>query len=130
MRRVVVLGRGGAGKSTFARRLAGRTGLPVIELDTLFWQPGLVATDPATWASDQSRLVQDEAWIMDGDLGPYDDALPIRLRSAETIVILDFTFLPKLMEAITREAPHAEVTVLRGPATVRRFMAAVPPLSR
>src|SRR5919107_5216 len=38
MRRVLVIGSGGAGKSTFAARLGERTGLPVIHLDSLFWR--------------------------------------------------------------------------------------------
>lgn len=46
VQRVVVLGRGGAGKSTLAWRLGEVTGLPVVELDTLFWQAGLTAADP------------------------------------------------------------------------------------
>ena len=37
MRRVVVFGTTGSGKSTVAERLAERTGLRVIELDALFW---------------------------------------------------------------------------------------------
>ena len=37
----MILGRGAAGKSTLARQLGDLTGLPVIELDTMFWQPGL-----------------------------------------------------------------------------------------
>jgi dephospho-CoA kinase len=40
-RRVVILGRGGAGKSTFAARLGAVTGIPVIELDTVFWRADL-----------------------------------------------------------------------------------------
>jgi adenylate kinase family enzyme len=43
MRRVVVLGRGGAGKSTFAARLGMATGIPVVELDALFWRPDRAA---------------------------------------------------------------------------------------
>ena len=38
LRRVLVIGCGGAGKSTFASRLGERTGLPVIHLDALFWR--------------------------------------------------------------------------------------------
>jgi adenylate kinase family enzyme len=41
MKRVVILGRGGSGKSTLAVKLGEITGLPVVELDKLFWQPGL-----------------------------------------------------------------------------------------
>src|SRR5437879_1477660 len=41
VQRVVILGRGGAGKSTAARRLGELVGLPIIELDKHFWQPGL-----------------------------------------------------------------------------------------
>ncbi len=39
MKRVVILGRGASGKSTLARLLGEITGLPVIELDKVFWQP-------------------------------------------------------------------------------------------
>lgn len=45
----MILGRGGAGKSTLARRLGEVTGLPVAEMDTLFWQAGLTAADPSEW---------------------------------------------------------------------------------
>jgi adenylate kinase family enzyme len=41
---VVILGRGASGKSTPARRLGEITGLPVIEVDKIFWQPELIAT--------------------------------------------------------------------------------------
>jgi adenylate kinase family enzyme len=40
MRRVLVIGISGAGKSTFARELAARIGLPLIHLDKEFWRPG------------------------------------------------------------------------------------------
>ncbi|GAB3960178.1 DNA topology modulation protein [Actinoallomurus acanthiterrae] len=151
MRRVVILGRGGAGKSVLARQLGEVTGLPVVELDALFWQPGLVATDPARWAECQRRLVQRDVWILDGDLGPYDSDPQIRLRAADTVIVLDFAFLrcawrtirqgrergdywrwiwayrrrslPAVMQAITAAAPDAEVHVLRSPRMVRRFVA-------
>src|SRR5688572_11642762 len=42
--KVLVIGPGGAGKSTFANALGERTGLPVIHLDALYWRPGWVAT--------------------------------------------------------------------------------------
>jgi adenylate kinase family enzyme len=41
MKRVAILGRGGAGKSTLAQKLSYALDLPVIELDSLFWQPDL-----------------------------------------------------------------------------------------
>jgi hypothetical protein len=39
--RVLVPGCGGSGKSAFARRLGVRTGLPVVELDSVFWPAGV-----------------------------------------------------------------------------------------
>ena len=153
VRRVVILGRGGAGKSTLARRLGGVTGLPMVELDTLFWLPGLAPADPGTWAARQRELVQRDTWILDGDLGPYDAALDARLRAADTVVVLDLAFwrcawrtirrgreqggywrwvwkyrrksLPEVMQAITANAPHAQVYVLRSPGMTRRFLAEV-----
>lgn len=39
VKRILVIGPGGSGKTTVARRLAQRTGLPPIHLDALFWPP-------------------------------------------------------------------------------------------
>jgi adenylate kinase family enzyme len=90
--RIVVLGRGGAGKSDLSRQLSALTSIPVVELDALFWQPGPTPMDPSRWAACQHELVQRDRWILDGDLGRYDTALPVRLQAADTIVVLDFPF--------------------------------------
>jgi len=149
VRRVVILGRGAAGKSVLAARLGEITGLPVVELDRLFWRPGLVATPPGEWAAEQRRLARQESWIMDGDLGPYD--VPgVRLAAADTVVVLDFSLprcasravrrsreradfwrwlisyrrrsLPLVLAAIDAHAASADVRVLASPRAVRRFL--------
>ena len=40
MERVMIIGCGGAGKSTLARKLGEKTGLPVVHLDQIYWEPG------------------------------------------------------------------------------------------
>ena len=88
MQRVVILGRGGAGKSAFARDLGARTSLPVIELDKEYWNSRLEPLPKDEWARRQLALVEAPQWIMDGDLGPYDVVEP-RFRRADTVVVLD-----------------------------------------
>src|SRR5579872_5842061 len=92
MRRVVILGAGASGKSTLAIRLGAITGLPVIELDKLFWQPGLAARPRDEWIELQERLVEESRWILDGDLGPYD-CVEVRLKAVDTVIFLDFSFI-------------------------------------
>lgn len=157
MKRVVILGRGASGKSTLAASLGEITRLPVIGLDKVFWQPGLAARRRDEWVAIQERLAAEEGWIMDGDLGPYD-AVEIRLRAAETILLLDFSLLrcawrairrsreradfwwwlltyrwrgrPILMEAIADHAADADLRVFRNPEALRRFVAEVAHESR
>src|ERR1700719_255321 len=152
MKRVVILGRGASGKSTLARRLGEITGLPVIELDKVFWRPGLAGTPRDQWVVVQERLVAEEGWIMDGDLGPYD-VVEVRLRAADTILFLDFSLLrcswrairrsreradfwrwllayrwqsrPILMQAIANHAVKAALHILRNPKALTRFVAGV-----
>lgn len=86
LRRVVVLGCSGAGKSTVATELARRTGLPLVELDHHFWQPGWVMPDEQSWRATQRELVSGAAWVLDGNYGStYDERLPL----ADTVVVLD-----------------------------------------
>ncbi len=88
MRRVLIIGSGGAGKSTFAARLAGMTGLPLIHLDTLYWRPGWDPTPNDEWRDLVASLVRGPAWIMDGN---YGGTLDIRIPAADTIVFLDWS---------------------------------------
>ena len=87
MRRVLVIGCGGAGKSTFSRALGARLGLPVTHLDRLYWQPGWQPTDDATWREIQGGLVAAESWVLAGN---YAGSMDIRLAVADTAIFLDF----------------------------------------
>lgn len=86
MERVLILGSPGAGKSTFARRLAERSGLPLIHLDQHFWRPGWVEPPPDDWQRIVERLAQQPHWIMDGD---YSRTLDTRLQRADVAFVLD-----------------------------------------
>ena len=85
-RRVIVTGMAGAGKSTFARQLAAKSGLPAIHLDVHFWKPGWVKPSNQEWRAVQSALLAGEAWIADGN---YHETLDLRLARADTVVFLD-----------------------------------------
>ena len=152
MKRVVILGRGGAGKSTLARRIGEITQLPVIELDKIFWGRRLVPTPLSEWIAIQESLTAADEWIMDGDLGPWD-APEVRLRRADTVLFFDFPLFrcawqalrrsrerydfwvwvlayrykrrPYLLEAVARCASTADLHVFRGPEEVRRFVEAL-----
>ena len=64
MRRVLVIGSGGAGKTTFSLALAKRTGLPVVHLDAHFWRPGWGQPESEEWADQVDRLAAEPRWIM------------------------------------------------------------------
>lgn len=86
----MVIGSGGAGKSTFSRRLGRLTGLPVIHLDSIFWRPNWERTPEAEWEAKVRELAAGDAWIMDGNFGGTRE---IRLRAADTVILLD---IPRL----------------------------------
>lgn len=86
MRKVLVIGSGGAGKSTFAARLAARTGLPLVHLDALYWKPGWVETPKEEWERTVAEIVARDRWILDGN---YGGTLDLRLAACDTAVFLD-----------------------------------------
>ena len=83
MRRILVIGCSGAGKSTFSKKLSQSTGLPLVSLDKEFWQPGWTMTPRAEWRQRVARLCQAERWIMDGT---FDSSLDLRLPLADTVL--------------------------------------------
>lgn len=86
MKRVLVVGCCGAGKSTLALELGRRTGLPVVHLDPLYWGPGWVRPAAADWEATVRVELGRDRWILDGN---YKSTLALRLQAADTAVFLD-----------------------------------------
>jgi len=84
--RIMVIGSSGAGKSTFARALAARTGLPLIHLDQYFWKPGWTPTPGEEWIECVRHLSDGDAWIIDGN---YRLSLSIRAARCDAVVFFD-----------------------------------------
>ncbi len=99
MQKVLVIGSPGAGKSTLSTRLGKLLNLPVIHLDSHFWQPGWVETDRDIWRQKVTGLVSGDRWIIDGDYGRTFD---IRFPAADTIIFLDFPTIVCLWRIIYR----------------------------
>lgn len=91
MKRILVIGSSGAGKSTFARRLSEKTGLPLVHLDKLFWQPNWVETDKAEWKKIVEKTLAADSWIIDGN---YGSTMAQRLEKCDTVIFFD---LPRIL---------------------------------
>lgn len=87
MKRVVVIGNSGGGKSTLARRLSAAWASPHFEIDGLLWRPGWQLTPAETYHAEHARLIAEQSWIIDG-LG-RQDSIPARLARATDITIVD-----------------------------------------
>jgi adenylate kinase family enzyme len=104
-RRIVVKGTSGAGKSTFGAALAGRLGLPFIELDALHHGPNWSAPTAEEF---QARVrvaiaAAPNGWVIDGN---YDSKLgETVVAEADTIVWLDLPLWLKLWR-IGRRSLH------------------------
>jgi adenylate kinase family enzyme len=88
MKRIMIIGSGGSGKSTFASRLGEITKIPVFHLDAYYWKPGWVPTPKKEWEEIQLELIQKEEWIIDGN---YGSTLELRMREADTIISFDLS---------------------------------------
>ncbi|MBD5353570.1 MAG: adenylate kinase [Bacteroides sp.] len=86
MKRVVVIGCPGAGKSTFSRKLAAKTGLPLHYLDMIWHRADRTVIGREEFDLQLGRLVKEDEWIIDGN---YARTLPVRLAHCDTVVFFD-----------------------------------------
>lgn len=87
MQKVLVIGCPGAGKSTFARRLRDRTGLPLYYLDRLWHKADRTNVTREAFDRGLAQWLARPAWILDGN---YSRTLPQRLEACDTVFFLDF----------------------------------------
>ena len=107
MRRVLIIGNSGGGKSTLARRLGEKLGLPVIHLDVLFWKPGWTESDDDEFRARVAEALAHPAWVCDGNFGGSWD---LRMPLADTIVWIDQPPWLCLFRAIWRVVQYRDAT--------------------
>lgn len=95
MKRVLVTGNAGAGKTTFSKVLANKTGLPLHCLDSIVWKSGWVKTADQERYDKIKNLVDGDGWIIDGVSRQAFDA-------ADTIFFIDMSLTRCLFNIVSR----------------------------
>lgn len=87
MKRILVIGCPGSGKSTFARALAPKTGLPLHHLDMMYWNPDRTTKPKEEFRAALRETVKLPEWIIDGN---FNSTLELRMEACDTVIFLDY----------------------------------------
>ena len=87
MKRIMVIGSPGAGKSTFARKLREKTGLPLYYLDRIYHLPDRTHITREAFDAKLAEITAKQEWIIDGN---YGRTIEIRLKACDTVFLLDY----------------------------------------
>ena len=87
MKKVIVIGCPGSGKSTFSRALQEKTGLPLYHLDMMYWNEDKTRVEREVFFSRLSDALGGDEWIIDGN---YASTMERRMAACDTVVFLDY----------------------------------------
>lgn len=86
MKRIIVIGCPGSGKSTFSRALREKIGLPLHYLDMLWHKPDKTNIPTDEFDKRLSEILFTDRWIIDGN---YSRTLEMRMKECDTVFLLD-----------------------------------------
>lgn len=98
-KRILVYGVTGSGKTTFARKLSERTGIPWHSVDDLTWEPNWVVVPTDVQISHIKEICEGESWVLDTAYAKWID---VPLARAELILGLDYPRWFSLLRLVRR----------------------------
>ena len=87
MNKIIVIGCPGSGKSTFSRRLAEKTNIPVYHLDRMYWNEDKTTVNKNIFLERLDAVLQKDEWIIDGN---YISTMEQRILACDTVIFLDY----------------------------------------
>ena len=87
MKKIIVIGCPGSGKSTLSRALHQKTGLPLHHLDLMFWNADKTTVEKRVFLERLSAVLREDAWIIDGN---YASTMEERMAACDTVIFLDY----------------------------------------
>ena len=88
MKRALIIGCPGGGKSTFAKALHQAVRLPLYHLDLLFWKSDATCESKAVFLQKMEEILKKDRWIIDGN---YQSTMERRMEFCDTIFFLDYS---------------------------------------
>lgn len=99
VRRILIIGISGTGKSTFARKLAARLQIPCYHMDSFIWKEHWIEAQQEEVEASLQDVHSQEAWIVEGWLDSYSHSL---IESSDLILYLDFSGWRALIGGLQR----------------------------
>ena len=87
MKKVIIIGCPGSGKTTFAEKLQRVTNLPLYYLDAIWHKPDRTHISREEYDKKLSEIFRTEEWIIDGN---YSRTIEQRIHNSDTIFLFDF----------------------------------------
>ena len=87
MKKIIVIGCPGSGKSTFSRALHEKIGIPLYHLDMMYWNADRTTVEKGLFRKRVAELLLQDEWIIDGN---YGSTMELRMEACDTVFFLDF----------------------------------------
>ena len=87
MKKVIVIGCPGSGKSTVSRALHNKTGIPLYHLDMMYWNADKTTVEKSVFLERLSDVLEKDEWIIDGN---YGSTMELRMAACDTVIFLDY----------------------------------------
>ena len=99
MKKIIVIGPGGSGKSYFSKELSEILNIPVFHLDNIFWNKNKTHISKEEFDVRLNEILNEESYIIDGD---YSRTYEIRMKNSDTIFFFNFSLDDSLNGASSR----------------------------